>query len=129
MYQNEIQFFWPLTEQISLDLDYTPSTKYIEEKQARLSLQSSGNLLVGNGGWGATTISNALVNPTITFEANGQERMRFNNEGIMMLGGAKKAGYWAINANDFRIYRDKKPNWIARKATQLVFGWKWIDEC
>lgn len=126
MYQNEIQFFWPLTEQINLDLDCTPSIKYIEEKQARLSLQSSGNLLGGNG---ATTISNALVNPTITFEANGQERMRFTNEGIMMMGGgAKKAGYWAINANDFRIYRDKKPNWIARKATQLVFGWKWIDE-
>ena len=24
MYQQEIQFFWPLTEQIPLDLDYTP---------------------------------------------------------------------------------------------------------
>lgn len=24
MYQQEIRFFWPLTEQIPLDLDYTP---------------------------------------------------------------------------------------------------------
>jgi hypothetical protein len=24
MYQQEIQFFWPLTEQIPLDLDYAP---------------------------------------------------------------------------------------------------------
>lgn len=125
MYQNEIKFFWPLTEQIDLDLDYTPCANYQAAK-----IESFGTLQIGNGGWGATTISNALVNPTITFEANGQERMRFTNEGIMMMGGgAKKAGYWAINANDFRIYRDKKPNWIARKATQLVFGWKWIDEC
>jgi hypothetical protein len=27
MYQQEIQFFWPLTEQIPLDLDYTECAK------------------------------------------------------------------------------------------------------
>jgi hypothetical protein len=27
MYQQEIQFFWPLTEQIKLDLDYTECDK------------------------------------------------------------------------------------------------------
>ena len=125
MYQNEIKFFWPLTEQIDLDLDFTPCHAYEAAK-----IQSSGNLLLGNGAWGYVTASNTLVNPTITFQAGGEERMRFTSDGIMMIGGSKtKAGYWAVNGDDFRIYRDKKPSWITRKATQLVFGWKWINEC
>lgn len=127
MYQLSIDYFWPLTEQIDLDLDYTPCTDYIEEQRARLALESSGNLLVGSSNW---ITSAALTNPTITFTSNGSERMRFDESGIKMLpAGTTKAGYWAVNGNDFRIYRDKKPSWIARKATEAIFGWKWNDEC
>ena len=34
MQQLEIKFFWPLTEQIPLDLDFKPSTDYEDEKRA-----------------------------------------------------------------------------------------------
>lgn len=130
MYQNEIVYFWPLTEQIDLGLDFAPCAEYEDEKRRQyfansITCNPDGNLLVG------TSISNTLVNPTISFTAAGEERMRFTHEGIMMMsGGAKtKAGFWAINDNNFRIYRDKKPSWIACKATRAVFGWKWNDEC
>ena len=33
MWQTSIQFFWPLTEQTKLDLDFTPCEEY--EKQKR----------------------------------------------------------------------------------------------
>lgn len=32
MYQTEIEFFWPLTEQINLDLDFSPCEKYNQDK-------------------------------------------------------------------------------------------------
>lgn len=34
MQQLEIKFFWPLTEQIPLDLDFKPSEEYEDEKRA-----------------------------------------------------------------------------------------------
>jgi hypothetical protein len=36
MKQLEIEFFWPLTEQIPLDLDFTPSIEYNRELEAKL---------------------------------------------------------------------------------------------
>ena len=36
--QTEIQFFWPLTEQIPLDLDFSPSLAYEEEKRRQATL-------------------------------------------------------------------------------------------
>lgn len=32
MYQSEIQFFWPLTEQMELDLDYAPTHIHFRAK-------------------------------------------------------------------------------------------------
>jgi hypothetical protein len=44
MRQLEIEYFFPLTEQIPLDLDFTPSNKYDEQKfQERIS----GSVLIG----------------------------------------------------------------------------------
>lgn len=40
MKQLEIQFFWPLTEQNSLDLDFTESINFIEEKRKQDALKS-----------------------------------------------------------------------------------------
>lgn len=127
MYQNEIKYFWPLTEQIDLGLDFTPCNEYDEEKRRQYFANSilcnpNGNLLVGS--------TNSFINPNTIFTTNGEERMRISSEGIMMLsGGSGKVGYWAIGDSDFRIYRNKKPNWLSRNATQLIFGWKWNDEC
>jgi len=36
MQQLEIKFFWPLTEQIPLDLDFTHSENYTIEKKNRM---------------------------------------------------------------------------------------------
>lgn len=35
MHQLEIKFFWPLTEQIPLDLDYTPCYEYSDEQHRK----------------------------------------------------------------------------------------------
>lgn len=56
MQQIEIQYFFPLTEQIPLDLDFTPSNKYDEQKlQERIS---GSVLLAGSNGTVWATINN-----------------------------------------------------------------------
>lgn len=57
MIQQEIKFFWPLTEQIPLDLIYEGCNK-------PLPLVSSGVLLISNGGTLCTT-SNTMQHTTI----------------------------------------------------------------
>ena len=65
MKQLEIDFFWPLTEQIPLDLDYTDCEKF------KLSLTStngplSGSYLISNGG----TTSYSLVASTLNIDVD-----------------------------------------------------------
>jgi len=57
MNQLEIQYFYPLTEQIPLDLDYTPSIQYQNEKREELL---SNCILISTGGNGTVwaTINN-----------------------------------------------------------------------
>lgn len=61
MYKNgqlEIDYFFSLTEQVLLDLDYTPCEKYLEElraKQIADSIIPNGAFLIAGGGIGATT--------------------------------------------------------------------------
>lgn len=57
MKQLEIQFFYPLTEQISLDLDYTPCEEYLK---AKINETSSINIL------STGSISYALTGSNIT---------------------------------------------------------------
>jgi hypothetical protein len=52
MQQLEIKFFWPLTEQINLELDYTPCEKYQEEKRKKVwvgSIVDTGNFVLSSG--------------------------------------------------------------------------------
>jgi len=58
MQQLEIKFFWPLTEQIPLDLDFTPSENYTIEKNK--------NLIITNGG----VFTNNIMNTNITMVPN-----------------------------------------------------------
>jgi hypothetical protein len=131
MYQQEIHFFWPLTEQIRLDLDYTPCEEFEEEKRKKFA---SDSILLSLGDcnlWGTTSINNANLNPSsFVFNSNKGEVMKMDQEGIKMYpstSAAKNAGYWGLTDKDFRIYRLKKPNWLARKATELIFSWIWVD--
>jgi hypothetical protein len=50
MYQQEIQFFWPLTEQIKLDLDYTECDKPKLYTILPLINGGTGMTLISTGG-------------------------------------------------------------------------------
>ncbi len=58
MYQKEIEFFWPLTEQIQLDLDYSRCVK------------PSVTVNIANGGTGITLASPSNVTWTTTLTAS-----------------------------------------------------------
>jgi hypothetical protein len=114
MQQLEMQFFWPLTEQISLDLDYTPCEEYakkLQEAKWKNSVSAmSGNVLtIGNGGIGSwnTTINTVPV-------------MQFKPE-------PDAVGYWEIN-KDLHVWRKARPNWLHQTMTKLFFGWGWKDK-
>ena len=74
MQQLEIEYFFPLTEQIKLDLDFTTSEQYEKEKQEKLI--NGTFLLAGSGiGIGYATTSNFVL------QNNNVEHMRIDAEG------------------------------------------------
>ena len=75
MQQLEISYFFPLTEQIPLDLDFTLTEKYILDKRAEQLQNStilSGSYLISTGGTGSTwaTMSTNLGNPSFTINVD-----------------------------------------------------------
>ena len=104
MQQLEISYFFPLTEQISLDLDFTETEKYILEKRAEqlknsVTITSGMGLMVGSGGtW--TTISNNLGSPSFTIN---------------------------VDAMPITVISKKKPNFIMRFIYKSM-GMKWKSE-
>jgi len=56
MQQLEIQFFWPLTEQIPLGLDYTNCAK----PKSTMPINSN-TIMISNGGTSVTTITAARL--------------------------------------------------------------------
>jgi hypothetical protein len=106
MQQLEISYFFPLTEQIPLDLDFTLTEKYILEKraeQARSSLSFTsgmGLVSIGNGGTTWTTISNNLGNPSFTIN---------------------------VDAMPITVVSKKKPNFVMRFIYKSM-GMKWKSE-
>jgi len=114
MYQQEIQFFWPLTEQINLDLDYTPCEEYEKKKREDLAKNSvtSGMFLTAGTGTGITTATWAVADPTYqTFQ--------------VLPDGA--VGSWQVTPN-MSVGRKTKPNFIHRLFTKLTLGWEWKDK-
>jgi hypothetical protein len=113
MHQLEISFFYPLTEQISLDLDFTSSEQWNEEWRKRQwnTTALSGTILISNGGTG--TISWAQpVQPQTNFVIRPTE---------------KSVGSWEITTGTF-IYKPTKPNAIIRFMAKHLLGFKWHDE-
>lgn len=108
MYQQEIKFFFPLTEQIDLDLDYTRCNEFEEEKRKKW-LAESRISLVGQG-IGSTTYATVNTTPTL----------QFRPEPDMI-------GYWEIDKN-IQVWRKVKPVWLHRKMTKVFFGWEWKDK-
>ena len=74
MQQLEIQYFFPLTEQIPLDLDFKPCQQYDEEKRAIQFSSSiiSGSYLMCNGSsstWATVSLKDTEPNFTINIDA------------------------------------------------------------
>ena len=106
MQQLEIEYFFPLTEQISLDLDFSPSKAYDEQKQKEWLTGSSGQFLIA-GGTGLTTWA---APTTIQFHPD-------NNS----------VGYWKVGEG-LQMHNKKKPNWLHQQMTKIFFGWKWENK-
>lgn len=103
MQQLNIEYFFPLTEQIPLDLDFTLTEKYILDKraeQAKNSVTSGMLLSVGNGGTTWTTMSTNIGSPSFTIN---------------------------VDAMPITIISKKKPN-IIMKFIYKSMGMKWKAE-
>ena len=80
--QMQIEFFWPLTEQIELDLDYTRTYDYeFEKSKLALAAQAGQVLTITNGATTHTWVSSneietqkvrtqGIETPEITFTLN-----------------------------------------------------------
>ena len=95
MQQTEIKFFWPLTEQTELDLDYGWPT-HLHHKARGL-----GSIYEFTTG----AISTTAINPQLTITPN-------NPVGTLSIGGVN-------------IGLEKKPTWLQKQLHKLLgFNWK-----
>jgi len=111
MQQLEISFFYPLTEQIPLDLDFTLTEEWIAEWRKRQwntnTLATSGSVLIG--GTGITSWSQPVTNS------------------FVIKPSAKNVGMWELSESMF-VYRPTKPNAVIRFMAKHLLGFKWHDE-
>jgi len=108
MKQLEIEFFWPLTEQIPLDLDFVPCFEYQKQKyeqSAKAGVTSTNGFGCINGNF---TTAN-IVPDTFHIRQSGNS-----------------VGYWQITEG-FRAYQTEKPNYIVRQLTKLLLNWSWSN--
>jgi hypothetical protein len=116
MQQLEISFFYPLTEQILLDLDFTSAEEWIAEWRKRQwnNTATSGSFLIsvdstGTTSWGTTSWSQPVTSS------------------IVIKPFAKNVGKWEITDSMF-VYRPTKPNAVIRFMAKHLLGFKWHDE-
>jgi hypothetical protein len=103
MQQLEIMYFFPLTEQIPLELDYEPSRLYAKELNRQRSIDGSSGQFLLSGGTGSTTwatMSTNLGSPSFTIN---------------------------VDALPITIISKKKPNFIM-KFIYKSMGMKWKAE-
>jgi hypothetical protein len=101
MQQLNIEYFFPLTEQIPLELDFKPCTDYAEEQRKKQNYTGyTLNTWAVNGTTSWTTISNNLGNPSFTIN---------------------------VDAMPITIISKKKPNFIM-KFIYKSMGMKWKAE-
>jgi hypothetical protein len=102
MKQLEIEFFWPLTEQIPLDLDFTESDDFYEELFHREMVSVMNHTGVY-----------AYAPTTNTFKVQPSPI---------------HVGHWNVSGENFQIHRDTKPNWFHRMMNKLLINWEWKDK-
>lgn len=97
MQQLEIQYFFPLTEQIPLDLDFTPCVEFAKKKYENSVVTGNGlTLTVANGGTVLATISNN-IEPSFTID---------------------------VDQTPITVVSKKKPNFVKRWIYKTL-GMKW----
>jgi len=113
MHQTEISFFYPLTEQIPLELDFTLTEQWIADwrKIQCQPINVMSPLLIGSGGTGLTISSSS---PTA-------------GSFVIRTPSVKNVGKWEITDSMF-VYRPTKPNAVVRFFAKLLLGFKWHDE-
>ena len=109
--QLEIEFFYPLTEQIPLELDFTPSEQWVAEFRKKQwnhnTVAFSGEYLTSSAGsiaWSLPPIPSFVVKQD-----------------------ANNIGKWEIT-NGMFVYRPTKPNAVIRFMAKHLLGFKWHDE-
>ena len=104
MQQLDIEYFFPLTEQIPLGLDYEPSKLYAKELNRQRSI--AGNVLMSDG-IGSVAWS---MPQNIAFHPS--------NDSV---------GYWKVGEG-LQMHNKKKPSWLHQQMTKIFFGWKWENK-
>lgn len=97
--QTEIQFFWPLTEQIPLELDYTGCDT--KEPKGLIISGATGITLAASPTWSTTIAPTLSVEPT-------------DSVGTLSIGGV-------------RVGMEKEPSWL-QKILYKALGFKWKDK-
>jgi hypothetical protein len=108
MKQLEIEYFFPLTQQIPLDLDYTPCQEY-ELRKEKFTTSITNSVLYNDGGF---TLTSSVINYT---------------PHIMIQPSNEYVGHWIISQG-VEVRRPVKPNWVVRKFSELLLGWEWKDK-
>lgn len=102
--QTEIQFFYPLTEQIELDLDYGPTHLHYRAK----GIAGVHSMPILGTVHEFTTVStNINPQPQLTITPN-------NSVGDLSIG-------------NIRVGLEKRPTWIQRQLHKLL-GFNWKDK-
>ena len=109
MEQLELKFFWPLTEQVPLDLDFTPCEEFYKKQSVTAYGTLNGNVLTTDG------VTAVWHSAPVTTSFN---IMPSNNY----------VGHWEIQGKDFQVYKEKKPSWLHRKFNETLIGWVWKDD-
>lgn len=101
MKQLEIHYFFPLTEQIPLDLDYTKTIEYENEKRKKLISESITISAVGNDA--------SFAPLTLTTNALDWEN-------------STRLGNWEIENSK------RKPGILEKFFMKKIFGMKWMGK-
>jgi len=108
MQQLEIDYFYPLTEQILLGLDFKPCLDY-EENKRKESLYVGNRIDYWNTGSANITCAQSPMSSFVVKHST------------------KNVGKWEITSGMF-VYIPTKPNAVIRFMARYFFGFKWHDE-
>lgn len=104
MQQLNLDLFFPLTQQINLDLDFKPCQEYADAKRKN-SVTYTGAVTFANTG--ITTTSAVTPPAMLTFKPT--------NDSV---------GCWRVG-DYLEFYSNKEPSWLHKQMSKIFFGWKW----